>query len=86
VWIVFNIIIWWNEFVILFLEFFFNMYFEVKIMVVWNNHEYGVLMNDRVKSVEYYGINSECMHVMCKFIVTIVWNNFVKIKSHFYHT
>jgi hypothetical protein len=72
--------------VILFVEFFFNMYFEVKIMVVWNNHESGVLMNDRIKNVENYGINSECMHVKCKFIVTIVWNNFVKIKSHFYHT
>jgi len=39
----------WN--VILFLEFF-SKYFEVQILVIWNNHEFGVLMNDNVKNVE----------------------------------
>jgi hypothetical protein len=39
----------WN--VILFMVFF-TMYFEVKILVIWNNHEYGVLMNGNVKYVE----------------------------------
>jgi hypothetical protein len=38
--------------VILIVEFFFYMYFEVKILVIWNNHESGVLMNDRVNNVE----------------------------------
>jgi hypothetical protein len=30
----------------------FSMYFEVQIFVIWNNHEYGVLMNGNVKCVE----------------------------------
>jgi len=42
---------------------FLTMYFEVKILVIWNNHEYGVLMNGKVKCVENQGKNSECMHV-----------------------
>jgi hypothetical protein len=46
----------------LYLEFF-TMYFEVQNLVIWNNHEYGVLMNGKVKCVENQGINSECMHV-----------------------
>jgi len=28
------------------------MYFEVQILVIWNNHEYGVLRNGNVKCVE----------------------------------
>jgi hypothetical protein len=28
------------------------MNFEVQILVIWNNHEYGVLMNSNVKNVE----------------------------------
>jgi hypothetical protein len=40
----------WN--VILFLEFLFIMYFEVQVLVLWNNHEFGVLMNGNVKNVE----------------------------------
>jgi len=35
-----------------------KMYFEVQILVIWNNHEYGVLMNGRVKFVENQGRNS----------------------------
>jgi hypothetical protein len=30
----------------------FKMYSEMKILVIWNNHEYGVLMNGNVKNVE----------------------------------
>jgi hypothetical protein len=30
----------------------FTMYFEVQILVRWNNHEFGVLMNGSVKYVE----------------------------------
>jgi hypothetical protein len=37
-------------------------------------------MNGRVKCVENPGRNSECMHVKCKFVVIVVWNNFVGIK------
>jgi hypothetical protein len=61
------------------------MYFEVQILVIWNNHEYGVLMNGNVKGVENEGINSGCMHVNCNFVVIIVWNNFARIKFHFDH-
>jgi hypothetical protein len=64
---------------------FFTMYFKVQILVIWNNHESGVLMNGKVKYVENQGKNSECMLVKCKSIVIIVWNNFVGIKFHFYH-
>jgi len=28
------------------------MYFEMEILVIWNNHEYGVLMNGNVKCGE----------------------------------
>jgi hypothetical protein len=28
------------------------MYFEVQILVIWNNHDYGVLMNDSPNCVE----------------------------------
>jgi hypothetical protein len=35
-----------------FLEFFYIVYFEVEILVRWNNHEYVVLMNGSVKYVE----------------------------------
>jgi hypothetical protein len=68
---------------ILFLKFF-TMYFEVQIMVIWNNHEYGVLMNGSVKCVENWGKNNECMHVKCKYVVTTVWNNSIGIKFQFY--
>jgi hypothetical protein len=37
--------------VVLFMEIFI-MYFEIQILVMWNNHEYGVLMNVNVKYVE----------------------------------
>jgi hypothetical protein len=30
---------------------FFTLYFEVQIMGIWNNHEYGVLMNYKHKCV-----------------------------------
>jgi hypothetical protein len=63
---------------------FFTMYFEVQILVIWNNHEFGVLMNGNVKCVENQGRNNECMHVKCKYVVTIVWNNYERIKFHFY--
>jgi hypothetical protein len=70
--------------IILFMEFF-TMYYEVQILVIWNNHESDVLMNESVKCVENQGQNSECMHVKCKYVVTIMWNNSVGIKFHFYH-
>jgi hypothetical protein len=61
------------------------MYYEVQILVIWNSHEYDVLMNGNVKCVKNEGRNNECMHVKCKYIATIVWNNSVGIKFHFYH-
>jgi hypothetical protein len=27
------------------------MYFEMKILIIWNNHEFGVLINGNVKNV-----------------------------------
>jgi len=48
--------------VILFLEFFYIMYFEVQILVRWNNHESVVLMNS-VTYVENYGKNNECIYM-----------------------
>jgi hypothetical protein len=59
---------------------FFIMYFEMQILVIWNNHEFGVLMNGKVKCVENQGINNECMHVKCKFVIIVFWNNFARIK------
>jgi hypothetical protein len=29
-----------------------KMYSKVQILVIWNNHEYGVLMNGNVKCIE----------------------------------
>jgi hypothetical protein len=37
--------------VMLFIEFFF-MYYEVQVLVIYNNHEFDVLMNGSVKFVE----------------------------------
>jgi hypothetical protein len=56
------------------------MYFEMQILVIWNNHEYGVLMNGRINCVDNQGRNNECMHVKCKYVVIIMWNNFLGIK------
>jgi hypothetical protein len=53
---------------------FFTMYFEMQILLIWNNHEFNVLMNGNVKYVENESMNSEFMHVKCKSVVTIVWN------------
>jgi hypothetical protein len=52
----------------------------MKILVIWNNHEYGVLMNGRIKCVDNQGKNSECMHVKCKYLVIIMCNNSLGIK------
>jgi hypothetical protein len=45
-----------------------------------NNHETNVLMNGRVKCIENLGKNSECMHVKCKLVVIVPWNNSIGIK------
>jgi hypothetical protein len=50
----------WIE--ILSLEFF-TIHFEVQILVIWNNLEYGVLMNCKVKCIDNQVRNCECMHV-----------------------
>jgi hypothetical protein len=64
---------------------FFILYSKVKILVIWNNHEYDVKMNGIVMFVETYDKNSEHMHVKWKYVVTIVWNILQEFKSHFYH-
>jgi hypothetical protein len=62
----------------------FIMYSEMQIQVIWNNHEFGVLMNGNVKCVDNQGRTSKCMHVKCKYVVAVMWNNFARIKFHFY--
>jgi hypothetical protein len=47
---------------------------------LYDNHEYGVLMNGRIKCVQNQGKNSECMHVKCKYVVIVTWNNSIGIK------
>jgi hypothetical protein len=42
-------------------------------------------MNGNVKCVDNQCKNTECMHVNCKFIVIVMWNNLIGIKFHFYH-
>jgi len=42
-------------------------------------------MNGSVKCVEKQRKNNECMHVKCKFVVIVVWNNSAGIKFHGYH-
>jgi hypothetical protein len=64
--------------VIMFIEFF-TMYSQ--IFVIWNNHEYSVLMNSNFKNVENQNMNSECMHMKCKFVVTIMWNILQELNS-----
>jgi hypothetical protein len=57
----------------------------MQILIIWNNHDFGVLMNGNLKCVENQGKNSECMHVKCKYVVIVIWNNSARIKFHFYH-
>jgi hypothetical protein len=42
-------------------------------------------MNGSVKCVENQRKNSECMHVKCKFVVIVMWDNYLGIIFHFYH-
>jgi hypothetical protein len=56
------------------------MYSEVQILVIWNNHETGVLMNGKVKCAKNLGKHHECMHVKGNFFVRILWNNYVGIN------
>jgi hypothetical protein len=41
-----------------------TLYFEVYILGIWNNHEYGVLMNYIDKCVYNQGRNYECVHII----------------------
>ncbi len=41
-------------------------------------------MNGNVKCVVKHDINNECMHVKCKYVVIVMWNNFAGIKVHVY--
>jgi hypothetical protein len=61
-----------------------SMYIELQILVIWNNHEFDALVNGNVKCVEKQSRNNECMHVKCKYVIIVVWNNFARIKFHFY--
>lgn len=37
-------------------------------------------MNGKIKCAKNLGKNHECMHVKCKYLVTVLWNNFVGIE------
>jgi hypothetical protein len=37
-------------------------------------------MDGKIKRVENPSRNSECMHVKWKFVVTVLWNNYVGIN------
>jgi hypothetical protein len=41
-------------------------------------------MNGNIKGVENESKNSGFMHVKCKYVVTVMWNNSSRIKFHFY--
>jgi hypothetical protein len=41
-----------KQIIIVFLEFFLPMYFEMQILVICNNHEANVRMNGNIKFVE----------------------------------
>jgi len=85
VWISCSNKIWWNELKFC-LRIFFVVYFKVQILVIWNNHESGVLMNIELG---VFKVRVEIMNVCilwCKYVVTIVWNNFIGIIFHFYHS
>ncbi len=55
--------------VILFIEFF-TMYFEMQILFIWNNHEYGVLMNDNVSVLK---IKAKIVNV-CMWSVNLLYS------------
>ncbi len=40
-------------------------------------------MNGSVKCVENQFRNNGCMEMKCKFVI-VMWNNFARIKFHFY--
>ncbi len=42
-------------------------------------------MNGSVNYIEKQGKNNECMHMNYKYVVTVMWNNFARIKFHLYH-
>jgi hypothetical protein len=42
-------------------------------------------MNGNAMGIEKQNKIDECMHVKCKFVVIVVWNNSTRIKFHFYH-
>jgi hypothetical protein len=42
-------------------------------------------MNGNVKCVDKPSRNNECMHVKCKCVVIVMWNNSTRFKFYFYH-
>jgi hypothetical protein len=41
-----------------------TVYLRVQIQGIWNNHEYGVLMNCINMCVWNQGMNCECVHIV----------------------
>jgi hypothetical protein len=49
--------------IILFLDFS-TLYYEMKILVIWNNSEYNALMNCKIRCVYNRGKKCECVHIL----------------------
>jgi hypothetical protein len=37
-------------------------------------------MNGKIKCVKNQGNNGECMHMKCKYVIIVEWNNLARIK------
>jgi len=57
-----------------------TMYFEKQILIIWNNYEFSVLANYKVKCVYNQSKNCECVHIV-ELVVIIKRNNFVGIDN-----
>jgi hypothetical protein len=49
-----------------------TLYLEIQLLVIWNNHEYNVLMNYKGMCVYNQGKIYEFVHIVtCKYVVPI---------------
>jgi hypothetical protein len=53
---------------------FFTMYSKVHVLGIWKNHEYVFKWMVVLRMLRIWGKNNECMHMKCKYVVTIMWN------------
>jgi hypothetical protein len=60
VWILYSIKKQGNDF----FNGFSTLYIDVQILVIWNSHEYGILMNCKGMCVYNQCMNCECVHIV----------------------